>query len=108
MTSPGQAKMFWDYLQNTISTDQYYTKYNSLFTASDFLNPLMMTNEIADNNNSVDVEFVMLPYGYQRDSTVKVDRFGDKELLQGTQEPVQAGCEQGHRICGVRGETFAD
>lgn len=68
----GQAKMFWDYLQNTISTDQYYTKYNSLFTASDFLNPLMMTNEIADNNNSVDVEFVMLPYGYQRDSTVKV------------------------------------
>lgn len=68
----GQARMFWDYLQNTVTTDQYYTKYNSLFTASDFLNPLMMTNEIAENNNSATVEFVMMPYGYQRDSTVTV------------------------------------
>ena len=57
----GQMKMFWDYLQNTVTTEQYYTKYNSLFTAGNFTNPLMMTNEIAENNNSADVEFVMLP-----------------------------------------------
>ena len=68
----GQMKMFWDYLQNTVTTEQYYAKYNSLFTASDFTNPLMMANEIAENNNSADVEFVMLPYGYQRDSTITV------------------------------------
>lgn len=68
----GQAEMFWQYLQKTITTDQYYTKYNSLFTASDFVNPLMMTNEIAENNNSVNVEFVMVPYGYQRDTTITV------------------------------------
>lgn len=68
----GQMKMFWDYLQNTVTTEQYYTKYNSLFTAGNFTNPLMMTNEIAENNNSADVEFVMLPYGYQRDTTITV------------------------------------
>ena len=68
----GQMKMFWDYLQNTVTTEQYYTKYNSLFTAGNFTNPLMMTNEIAENNNSADVEFVMLPYGYQRDTTIEV------------------------------------
>ncbi len=68
----GQAKMFWDYLQNTVTTDQYYVKYNSLFNAGNFINPLMMTDEIAANNNSVSVEFVMLPYGYQRDTTIAV------------------------------------
>lgn len=68
----GQARMFWDYLQNTVTTDQYYVKYNSLFSAGDFINPLMMTNEIAENNNSVGVEFVMLPYGYQRDTTIEI------------------------------------
>ncbi len=68
----GQSQMIWKYIQNTVLTSQYYTKYNSLFTDSDFINPLMMTNEIADNNNSVNVEFIMLPYGYQRDSTIEV------------------------------------
>lgn len=68
----GQMKMFWDYLQHTITTEQYYTKYNSLFAAGNFTNPLMMANQIAENNNSVNVEFVMLPYGYQRDTTIMV------------------------------------
>ena len=68
----GQARMFWEYLQNTVTTDQYYVKYNSLFNAGNFINPLMMTDEIADNNNSVGVEFVMVPYGYQRDTTIEV------------------------------------
>lgn len=68
----GQARMFWDYLQNTVTTDQYYSKYSTLFTSSDFINPLMMANEIAENNNTVDVEFVMVPYGFRRDSTITV------------------------------------
>ena len=68
----GQARMFWDYLQNTIETEQYYRKYYSLFSQSNIVNPLMMANEIAENNNSVDVEFVMVPFGYQHDSTITV------------------------------------
>ena len=68
----GNLKSFWDYLQNSIYTQQYYTKYGSLFTNSDFTNPLMMAREIDDNNNTTDVEFVMVPFGFQTDSTIVV------------------------------------
>ncbi len=68
----GNLKSFWDYLQNSIYTQQYYTKYGSLFTNSDFTNPLMMAREIEDNNNTTDVEFVMVPFGFQTDSTIVV------------------------------------
>jgi len=68
----GRLKMYWDYLQTTAQTQQYYDKYMSLFAQSDFTNPLMMTEEIADNNNTFDVEFVMLPVGLVQDSTITV------------------------------------
>jgi len=68
----GRLKMYWDYLQTTAQTQQYYDKYMSLFSQSDFTNPLMMTEEIADNNNTFNVEFVMLPVGIVQDSTITV------------------------------------
>ena len=30
----GQLKMYWDYIQKQVNTNQYYGKYNALFTAS--------------------------------------------------------------------------
>ena len=68
----GQARMIWEYLKNTVNTEQIYNKYYSLFRQSYIVNPLMMTDDIAENNNSVNVEFVMLPYGYAPDSTIVV------------------------------------
>ena len=68
----GQARMIWEYLKNTVNTEQIYNKYYSLFRQSYIVNPLMMTEDIAENNNSVNVEFVMLPYGYAPDSTIVV------------------------------------
>ncbi len=68
----GNLKIYWDYIQNTIYTQQYYAKYVSLFTQSNFTNPLMMTNKIEDNNNTTDVEFVMVPFGYAQDTTIVV------------------------------------
>lgn len=68
----GSLKSYWDYLQNTIYTQQYYAKYGSLFTQSDFTNPLMLANEVEDNNNTTDVEFVMVPYSFATDSTIVV------------------------------------
>ena len=68
----GSLKSYWNYLQNTIYTQQYYAKYGSLFTQSDFTNPLMLANEVEDNNNTTDVEFVMVPYGFATDSTIVV------------------------------------
>ena len=68
----GRIKAFWMYLQNTAKNQMYYAKYNSLLNQSNYTNPLMLTNKLADNNTTFDVEFVMLPYGYETDSTIVV------------------------------------
>ena len=73
----GRMKMFWEYLQNTAMTQEYYEKYMSLFTQGNVVNPLMLTEQIAENNNTFNVEFVMLPYGFSKDSTIVVS---DKEI----------------------------
>ena len=73
----GRLKLFWNYLQTSAQTQEYYAKYLSLFTQGNFANPLMLSEQIADNNNTFDLEFVMLPYGFAKDSTIVVS---DKEI----------------------------
>ena len=73
----GRLKIFWDYLQNTALTQEYYEKYMSLFSQSNFMNPLMLAEQVAENNNTFDVEFVMVPFGFSTDSTIVVS---DKEI----------------------------
>ncbi len=68
----GRLRMYWDYLVESAEIQQYYAKYMSLFTQSDFTNSLMLSDEIADNNNTFDVEFVMVPVGFAKDSTIVV------------------------------------
>lgn len=67
----GRISEYWNYLQNTVYTQQFYAKYGSLFTQSNFQNPLMLKRAIAENNNTTNVDFVMVP-NYGVDSTVKV------------------------------------
>ena len=73
----GRLKLYWDYLQESAMTQQFYAKYMSLFTQSNITNPLMLTEKIAENNNTFDVEFVMVPYSYPKDTTIVVS---DKEI----------------------------
>ncbi len=73
----GRLQLYWNYLQDAAMTQQYYAKYNSLFTQSNFTNALMLTDEIAENNNTFNVEFVTVPFGYPKDSTIVVS---DKEI----------------------------
>ena len=73
----GQLKMYWDYIQKQVNTNQYYGKYNALFTASNVENALMLENTIAENNTTADVEFVMLPFSFATDTTIVVS---DKEI----------------------------
>ena len=68
----GRLQLYWDYLIESALTQQFYDKYYSLFTLSNVANPLMVTNQIEDNNNTFDVEFVMMPFGYTQDSTIVV------------------------------------
>lgn len=68
----GNLRLYWNYLQNSILYSQYAEKYNSLFTEGSFVNALQLRNEIAQNNNTTDVDFVVIPFGIQPDSTVVV------------------------------------
>ena len=68
----GRLQLYWNYLIETAKTQEYYAKYMSLFTQSNITNPLMLSELVAGNNNTFDVEFVMLPYGYAKDTTVVV------------------------------------
>jgi len=72
-----RIRLYWNYLQNSIYNQQYISKYNSLFVNSSVVNPLMLRKDIEENNNTADVEFIMVPAGYAPDSTVTVS---DKEI----------------------------
>ena len=65
-------KLYWNYLQNTIYTQQFFQKYGALFNASSYQNPLMLRRAIAENNETTDVDFVMIPLVYSVDSTIVV------------------------------------
>ena len=65
-------KLYWNYLQNTIYTQQFFQKYGALFNASSYQNPLMLRRAIAENNETTDVDFVMVPIVYSVDSTIVV------------------------------------
>ena len=68
----GRMRLYWDNLQSTAKTQQFYAKYMSLFTQSNIVNKLMVADQIAGNNNTFNVEFVMVPFGYAKDTTVVV------------------------------------
>ena len=68
----GRLKTYWDYIQNTVFTQQFYAKYGSLFAASNYQNPLMLKRAIADNNNTTNVDFVLIPSAFVTDSTITV------------------------------------
>ena len=68
----GRFKLYWEYLQNTAQTQQYYAKYMSLFTQSNIANTLMLSEQVAENNNTFNVEFVMVPFGFAQDTTIVV------------------------------------
>ncbi len=68
----GNLRLYWNYIQASIFNQELFAKYNSLFTQSNVLSPMMLKRTIAENNNTSDVDFVMVPFGYQQDSTIVV------------------------------------
>ena len=68
----GRLQTFWNYIQNSVSTQQYYAKYGALFTASAYLNALEKADLVAKNNATANVDYIAVSYPYQDDSTVVV------------------------------------
>jgi peptidyl-prolyl cis-trans isomerase D len=68
----GRLQLYWNYLQNTLNTQQYYAKYGALFNASTYQNALEKGLNIAQNNTTANVDYVYVTYPFAPDSTVKV------------------------------------
>ena len=65
-------KLYWNYLKQTIRTQQFYAKYGSLFALSAVESPLSLAEAVAEGNTTADIELVTIPYGYAVDTTVNV------------------------------------
>lgn len=68
----GRVKLYWNYIQNSIYTQQFYAKYAALFNSSNFQNSLQKNSDIAMNNTKANVDFVLAPYSFEKDSTITV------------------------------------
>lgn len=68
----GQYSEYWNYLQNNMVQDRMFTKYSVMLAKSAYSNNLQVRREIAENNNSYDVDFILQPVSFEKDSTVKV------------------------------------
>ena len=68
----GAYKSFWNYLSEEAKKQQYFGKYLSLMVNSGYMNTLMKENIISGTNNTFDLEFVSIPFGYERDTTIVV------------------------------------
>ena len=68
----GNLAQYWSFLQQNMTSQQYFTKYTSLLTGSDVLTPVELRRQIEENNTSSDVEFVLMPFGFDTDSTIQV------------------------------------
>ena len=81
----GRLQTFWNYIQTSVSTQQYYAKYGALFTASAYLNALEKADLVAKNNATANVDYIAVSYPYQEDSTVVVSKADIKKFYKNHQ-----------------------
>lgn len=67
-----EYEMYWKHLQNSISIQQYVSKYASLFVNGAVCNKLLAQAEMAFNNSTADVDYVEYMYPYVTDTTIVV------------------------------------
>ncbi len=67
-----QNEKGWSYIYELVRTNQYYSKYYSLFVNSAVNAPLFLNRTIEENNVTANVDFVMVPAGYVQDTTINV------------------------------------
>lgn len=70
----GRLRTYWNYLQNSINTQQYYQKYNALFSASNYENALQLSDDMAFNNTTANIDYCLKTYPVVRDSTIAVSQ----------------------------------
>lgn len=82
LDASGSLRLYWNFLQNSILNQKYSEKYISLFTAGGYDGPLMLSKAIDESNLTSDIEFVMVPYSYQTDTSIIVSADEIKEYYK--------------------------
>ncbi len=72
VNSDPQYQLYWSFLEKNIINERLFTKYASLIEKSSFVNRLESRNEISENNNAYDIDFIVKPVGFERDTTITV------------------------------------
>ena len=70
----GNTGAYWNFLESTVYKSQLYNKYTSLLQASSLQTKAEKELAMKDNNLTADVDFVMLPVGFEEDTTVNVSK----------------------------------
>jgi len=70
--SEGSLGAYWNFLVKSARQQQYFSKYSSILSQSNILNPVELRREIAENNVSSNVDFVMVPMAFGIDSSIVV------------------------------------
>ncbi len=68
----GRLGRYWGFLEENVLRQQYFTKYTSLLSSSSVMNSIEQLRSIDENNIVSDCEFIMVPTGFTRDTTLKV------------------------------------
>ncbi len=68
----GGLRRYWNYVEDQAKAERFFTKYASLLEKSSVVNTLDVKRALADNNTTFNVDFVVKPFGFQQDSTIKV------------------------------------
>ncbi len=70
----GNTGAYWDFLESTVYKSQLYNKYASLLQASCLQTNAEKELAMKENNVTADVDFVMLPVGFEQDTTISVSK----------------------------------
>ena len=68
----GYSAKYYDFLEESIYSNQLYTKYSSLISATSLKNAVEKSRAIAEGNSTADVDYISVTPGFARDSSIKV------------------------------------
>lgn len=75
----GQSAAYWNFLEKSIYDAQLYGKYAALIRESALMNNIEKEQYLAENNTTYDADYVVVPLGFEPDSTVTVSASEIKE-----------------------------
>lgn len=85
----GQYAKYWNFLEESIVRSQYYNKYMSLINKSTVVTALEKEQLIAENNVISDVDYVLSPLSFDRDSTIEVSSTEIREFYNKHKEEMK-------------------